>query len=97
VAGFALGTLIVVLLIAAAMLARHHRKVGRSDTRGATRLLVVLFVVAMALWLFESHHVGDAQSELQMFARAAGDAFLNGAIAALLYLAVEPFVRRHTP
>ena len=97
VANWVLGLLGIGLVIAGGFIARRHLQAGRGDTRGARRMLVTVALVAFALGLFASHHVTDARGELSMLERGAGEALLSGALIAFLYLAVEPFVRRHTP
>jgi hypothetical protein len=69
---------------------------GRSDTEGATRLAFVMFALEMALWLFRSHIVPGLQTFF-LFLLAASTGLLISGITWLLYLAVEPWVRRKWP
>jgi serine/threonine-protein kinase len=85
------------LIVSSAALARHHLQAGRGDRRGAFRLAGVIFGLGMLSWLLEAHHVADRDGEMQILGRGAGQALLITAILWLLYLALEPYVRRYWP
>jgi serine/threonine-protein kinase len=88
--------LFVSLLTGAALLARRNYRHGRGDRDGALRLGAVIFVLEIALWLFRSHLVpGLAILGLFMLDIAAG--LLIGGVVWMLYLAVEPWIRRRWP
>jgi serine/threonine-protein kinase len=93
-AGIIFASLLLLLICGAAFLARSNVKRGRGDRRGAFRLAFFIFCAAMALWLCRSH-INLALSVFGSFVVATSTAlFLSGTIW-VLYLAVEPYVRRN--
>lgn len=92
--------LIVVILIALAgslMLARRNLRLGRADRRGATRVALVYFTVSMLVWLFVEHHNGLPGRELSLFLLDLSVSLFIATFLWLLYVALEPFVRRRWP
>ena len=89
--GFAVG-----ILAGAAILARRNIREGRGDRRGAARLAAYMTAVLMALWLCQVHVVAT----LGLFALlllAICTSVFYGVLLWTVYLALEPFVRRHWP
>jgi hypothetical protein len=84
-------------LVVAGLFARRNVRLGRGDRRGAIRISVFAFCTVLAAVLLTAHHVLDLGAEWQIFTRAAGGAFFVAAFLWLLYLALEPFVRRQWP
>ena len=80
----------------AALLARKNYLRGRGDPKGALRLAIVMFLLEMGLFLCRSHlpTFGDAIG-LGIVA-TSGALFFAGGIW-LLYMAIEPWVRRQWP
>ncbi len=88
--------LLVILFLGGAFLARRNYRHGRGDREGALRLAGVMFVLEFALWLCRSHLVpGFDTFGLLMLAIAAG--LLIAGIVWMLYLAIEPWIRRRWP
>ena len=86
----------VFVMVGASLLARYNIRAGRGDRRGAFRLAVFVFSAYMLSWLLMSHHV-PTQIELTLLVTAASQsAFLAGALW-LIYIALEPYVRRRWP
>ena len=84
------------MLFGAFFLARRNYRLGRGDREGAVRLAFVMFGLQMALWLCRSHLVPGLETmELLFLALSTG--LLIAAITWLLYLALEPWVRRNWP
>jgi serine/threonine-protein kinase len=48
-------------------------------------------------WVATAGHVSDARSEWRLIIQALAGALLAGAVSWLLYMALEPFVRRRNP
>ena len=48
-------------------------------------------------WLLRAHHVADREGETRILAQGTAQALLAAAILWLLYLALEPYVRRFWP
>src|SRR3984957_3340234 len=96
-AGRILGWLVVgSVLVGSGLLARRNYRQGRGDRAGALRLASVMFLLEIALFLCRGHFatVGDAISLL--FLQISTALFVAGTTW-MLYLAVEPWVRRHWP
>ncbi len=84
-------------LIGSAMLARRNLRLGRGDLRGATRLASAFFIVRLSVWLFAGHHNGSPVNEFELFIRSLAIALFQACFLGVLYLALEPFVRRRWP
>jgi predicted Ser/Thr protein kinase len=86
----------LVALCAAGLLARGNHLSGRGDRRGAVRLSFFVLCVQMLLWVCRGHHVLGLE-ELGLFALALAGALFFAGLTWLLYLALEPYVRKHWP
>ncbi len=84
------------LFLAAALLAWRSYRRGRGDLRGSGRLAVFAFACTLAKFLFAAHHV-PTNSEFLYLAEAAGWSLFMGAVSWMLYMALEPYVRRRWP
>jgi hypothetical protein len=84
------------LLVGSVLLARRNYRQGRGDREGALRLALVMFLLEMGLFLCRSHFasIGDT---LGLFVIAVSTALFISGVTWTLYLAVEPWVRRHWP
>jgi len=88
--------LLISLLVAGALLARRNYRQGRSDHEGALRLAIFIFLLEILLWLCRSHLVpGSDTFGLLMLSISAG--LLWGGMLWMLYLAIEPWIRRRWP
>ncbi|MEA2204051.1 MAG: eukaryotic-like serine/threonine-protein kinase [Blastocatellia bacterium] len=94
---FILITIILIVMVASVVLARRNLRLGRGDRRGATRVAVIYFLVRMLVWLFVEHHNGYAGRELPTFFLHLAMAVLTSGLLWLLYVALEPFVRKRWP
>jgi predicted Ser/Thr protein kinase len=88
--------LVLSLLFAAARLARRNYRQGRGDREGAFRLASVMFVVEMLLWLCRGHFVPSLDVFLLFVIAISTGLFVSGTTW-MLYLALEPWVRRRWP
>jgi serine/threonine-protein kinase len=84
------------ILVAAGLLARNNLRAGRGDRRGAGRLAVCMSGVLITLWLCEVHLVASL-GLLAMFLLAVCTSVFYGVVLWTIYIALEPFVRRHWP
>src|ERR1700691_3896637 len=84
------------LLVAAALLARHNVRRDRGDRRGAMRLAGFTACVFLLIWVFGGSHVAGF-GELALFFRALSLALLLAAAVWMLYMAIEPIARRRWP
>jgi hypothetical protein len=88
--------LLISMLVGGALLARRNYRHGRGDREGALRLAGLMFAIEMVLWLCRSHFAAGFQTfGYLMLAIAAG--LLWGGMMWMLYLAIEPWIRRNWP
>jgi hypothetical protein len=89
--------MILAMLGGAILLAARNLSLGRGDRRSAFRLAAYVFGVHMLAWLMAASHVPSAQEELGLFVKALGPALFFAGSMWLIYLALEPHVRRRFP
>ena len=88
--------IILLLLGGASFLARRNLLLGRGDRRGAWRLASFLFLAVMLRWVLIADHV-PALKELGLLVAAASEGLFLAGVVWLLYMALEPYVRRLWP
>lgn len=88
---------IVITVVGSLLLARNNVKAGRSDWRGASRLAAGLFGMNLLSWALTADHVANLNGELTIFGRSASSALAACAVVWLLYVALEPYLRRRWP
>ncbi|MFZ0480257.1 MAG: serine/threonine-protein kinase [Terriglobales bacterium] len=88
--------LFLLILVAASALARRQYKQGKGDRQGAFRLARFTLVVQMAIWLCYGHFVPDIQV-IGHFSLAVSTALFMSGLSWLLYMALEPYVRKLWP
>jgi serine/threonine-protein kinase len=88
--------LLLVGLSGSAFLARRNYRQGRSDREGAFRLALAMFVLEILLWICRAHLVIDFGT-LGSFILACATGMFVSAMVWVLYLALEPWVRRRWP
>jgi hypothetical protein len=89
--------LLLAMLVGGAMLARRNLRLGRGDRRGAFRLAAFVFVASAVAWLLGAHQVSDLGSELFLFLEFLAWALLWSYFFWVLYVALEPYLRRRWP
>jgi serine/threonine-protein kinase len=85
-----------ILVVGGALIARRNLRLGRSDRRGAMRLAAFTFAGSMISWAFLTSHVAS-DSELALLLLGASVALLLAGVCWLLYIALEPLIRRRWP
>jgi hypothetical protein len=95
-ADFLLASVFTVLLVGGALLARRNLRLGRGDRRGAMRVAAFIFVCFMLSWALETRHVGSI-SEYPLFIQGLGQALFPAGLSWLIYIALEPLIRRRWP
>jgi predicted Ser/Thr protein kinase len=78
------------------LMARRNLRLGRGDRRGATRILVFVFSLFFVMSLLHTDHTSTPY-EIGILVTIASFGLFIAAIVWLLYLALEPFVRRRWP
>jgi len=84
------------LILFSAVLAWFNARTGRVDRRGAVRLIVPVFSLALGAWIIGAHHVMTWEA-LQQAQNAVSQALMSAVLGGLSYLAIEPHVRRRWP
>jgi Protein kinase domain len=88
--------LLMLVLVGAGWLARRNYRQGRGDKVGALRLAKVVFVCLIALWILRCHFVPEL-GILGLMMLAISTALFLSSLIFILYLALEPYVRRYWP
>ncbi len=83
-------------LLAAVFLARWNFVRGKGDRRGAMLLAISIFFLHMVLWAFQAHFA-SVGTFTYLLVLAMSDALFWGGAVWVLYLALEPYVRRYWP
>jgi serine/threonine-protein kinase len=86
----------VALYFGAVRLARVNYRQGRGDREGALRLAAVMFALEILLWLCRGHMVAGIET-LGLLIIAVSTALFVSGTTWMLYLALEPWVRRRWP
>src|SRR4029079_3297041 len=77
------------------LVARHNVRKGRGDRRGAFQLAAFVSIVALVIGVLTDKHGADPNIEMERL--FATQPLWAAGILWLLYLAVEPYVRRFWP
>jgi serine/threonine protein kinase len=86
----------LIIILGSFPFARYNLRLGRGDTRAATRLALFAFAIGFMGWLIGGTHVaGEAEADL--FLRALMRWIFQGVLLGVMYLSFEPFVRRKWP
>ncbi len=88
--------LLLAILVAGVLLARRNLRLGRGDRRGAFRLAVFVLVTLMLGWAITAHHLPTIY-EFGLFVMGASYSLFYAALVWLLYIGLEPYVRRRWP
>jgi serine/threonine-protein kinase len=89
---------IIIVTIVFATFVGRRRLVGRTgDWQGGARLGLFMLVCRMLQWVVTAHHTSNLSHEFDGFAIATGLGLVQAWFLFLLYVAVEPLVRKHTP
>lgn len=89
-------SLLAILLGAGIWLTVRNLRSGRGDLRGAVRLGLVVLVLRLVIWLLVAHHVMNA-AELVQFIMALSSGLFFAGFTWLLYMAIEPYIRKYWP
>ena len=87
---------LVTLLAAAGLVAWRNVRLGRGDQKAAWRVAAMVFAVSVASWALVASHV-PTPWELYLLSLGLSWAAFQAGFVGFLYLAVEPFVRKHWP
>jgi hypothetical protein len=88
--------MILTVFVVGVALARWNFNANRADMKGAGRLGAFVFVTFLVLWILSTHHLPNFLEGIS-FLVAVASASLRSFFAMVLYVALEPFVRRREP
>jgi serine/threonine-protein kinase len=88
--------LLLALFFGAVRLARVNYRQGRADREGALRLAAIMFALEILLWLCRGHMVAGIET-LGLLVIVLSTALFVSGTTWMLYLALEPWVRRRWP
>jgi len=88
--------LAILLLATGAWVARRNYTRGKSDPHAAFRLAGAVFVIEIAIWVCRDHFIPTLATFGRFVLAVSTGLFISASIA-MLYLALEPYVRRHWP
>jgi len=88
--------IIMVTLVISALLAFRNLRLGRGDRKGAFRVALFIFSARMMIYLFDVHHVWTRE-EFDLFLVHMMYSLFFAFFIWLIYIALEPFVRRRWP
>jgi hypothetical protein len=77
-------------------LAQRNYRRDKSDAAGAFRLALFGVILQMLVWIFNGHFVPNLGT-FGLFVQAASGAVFISVLLCVVYLAIEPYVRRHWP
>jgi serine/threonine-protein kinase len=89
-------TIALVTIVGSILLAFRNLRLGRGDRRGAFRLALFVFSLQMLFYLLDAHHVWTLD-EFDLLIEHMKSALFQAAFLWLLYVALEPYVRRRWP
>jgi serine/threonine-protein kinase len=95
--GLVFGLFIGSLVFAGAMVARRNLRLGRGDRKGAFRLALFIFATNLLGWAFLANHIASFGEETSLWTTAAAWALWWGGVVWIVYIALEPYVRRNNP
>ena len=88
---------VLIVLGGALLVARHNLRKGRGDRRGAVRFSAVILVVMFLTWVLGATHIPVVNIELGRIFDGTGWALFCAGVSWVLYLALEPYVRKFWP
>lgn len=88
--------LAILFLIVGAWIARRNYARGKGDPQGAWRLAGVVFIIELAIWICRDHFIPTLSTFGRLVLAVSTGLFLSASVG-MLYLALEPYVRRHWP
>src|SRR5690606_36952080 len=91
------GVVLLAVLVAAVLMARRNLQLRRGDRKGAVRLAAFVACAYLAIWVLHAHHVPVLRAQFEQATIAIGRALFVAAAAWILYIALEPHLRRRWP
>lgn len=95
--GEAFAVLWYTIIFFGSLLAARNLRLGRGDRQGASRIAAWAAGVRLLAWLLLTPHTGDLRREQMLVILGMRTALFSGAQIWLLYMAIEPALRRRWP
>jgi serine/threonine-protein kinase len=92
-----LAVLLLTLLVGSVQQARRNIQRKHADTRGAWRLAIYVLVTMSLAWVLAENHSSSFFAEYQLFNSFLGLVLFISGLMWVLYVALEPLVRRRWP
>jgi serine/threonine-protein kinase len=89
-------TIALITIVGSILLAFKNLRLGRGDRRGAFRLALFVCALQMLFYLLDAHHIWTLE-EFDLFIEHMKSALFQAIFLWLLYVALEPYVRRRWP
>jgi serine/threonine-protein kinase len=89
--------LVLSAVILGVVFAARNLRARRGDRQGGMRVAMVVLIVELTARILSADHHPSIVHEIDVLTNAAAKALLWAAIPLVLYLALEPFVRRRWP
>jgi serine/threonine-protein kinase len=89
-------SLFILVLTGGGLIARRNYLRGKGDIRAAWRIALAVLVIKMIIWLCWTHPTSVWATLGRFFTAISGALFLSGLVW-VLYIALEPYIRRHWP
>jgi serine/threonine-protein kinase len=96
IADWLVASLEVITVLFAAFLAANHYRRGRGDPQSALCGAAFIFCCGILQWFLLAHHVA-VLVYLDRLMTATGESLFRAALFWVLYMALEPYVRRRLP
>ncbi len=90
-------SLLLTVLAGGLVMARRNLRLGRGDRPGARKVAVAVLALSVASSLLAADPAGTIESVIVVLWRILSWGLGLGAVAFVLYVALEPYVRRHRP
>jgi Protein kinase domain len=91
------GALFSLIIPAGIWIAKRNLQSGRADLKGSVRLALFVLVVMLVYFSLLGHHVWLLLAEPARLLRVVGGGLILSAIIWMLYIALEPIIRRRWP
>jgi predicted Ser/Thr protein kinase len=88
---------LVLIFARAAILARRNLRLGQGDRRAARNIAVFVVSLSVLSGILRAHHVPVALDEVTFLIGISGSALFWGAFTWVIYISLEPSVRRVWP
>jgi serine/threonine-protein kinase len=94
---YTMRTLVMVMIVSGVVLMLRNFRQRSGDRRGAARLAWFSVLLMTVSWILETSYVGNLFWEFWIFTQVFGFALFMGGTSWVLYLGLEPYIRRVCP